>query len=67
MNIHATVIVCRKGEHLNDYRIACANQQPPQRGDAVPTRLGWVEIAIRLPEGPSYPEHSPSFFRCAAL
>ena len=25
-------------------------------------RLGWVEVAVGLPEGPSYPVHSPSFF-----
>ena len=25
-------------------------------------RLGWVEMAVGLPEGPSYPGHSPSFF-----
>ena len=24
-----------------------------------PTRLGWVKMAVRLPEGPSYPGHSP--------
>ena len=30
------------------------------------TRLGWVETAVGLPEGPSYPGHSPSFFRYAA-
>ena len=29
-------------------------------------RLGWVEMAVCLPEGPSYPEHSPLFFRYAA-
>ena len=29
-------------------------------------RLGWVEMAVGLPEGPSYPGHSPSFFRYAA-
>ena len=29
-------------------------------------RLGWVETAVGLPEGPSYPGHSPSFFRYAA-
>ena len=29
-------------------------------------RLGWVEMAVGLPEGPSYPGHSPSFFRFAA-
>ena len=29
-------------------------------------RLVWVEMAVDLPEGPSYPRHSPSFFRCAA-
>ena len=29
------------------------------------TRLGWIEMADRLPEGPSYPGHSPSFFRYA--
>ena len=26
-------------------------------------RLNWVEMAVGLPEGPSYSEHSPSFFR----
>ena len=31
-----------------------------------PLRLGWVEMAVGLPEGPSYPGHSPSFFRYAA-
>ena len=25
-------------------------------------RLGWVEMAVGLPEGPSYPGHSPFFF-----
>ena len=41
----------------------CTNQQPPRRGGAVPeTRLAWVEMAVGLPEGPSYPGHSPSFF-----
>ena len=25
------------------------------------SRLGWVEIAVGLPEGPSYPRHSLSF------
>ena len=25
-------------------------------------RLGWVEMAVGLPEGPSYPGHSPLFF-----
>ena len=45
----------------------CTNQQPPQRGGAVPGPiLGWVEMAVGLPEGPSYPGHSPSFFRYAA-
>ena len=29
-------------------------------------RLGWVEMAVGLPEGPSYPGHSPTFFRYAA-
>ena len=29
-------------------------------------RLGWVEMAVGLPEGPSYPRHSSSFFRYAA-
>ena len=29
-------------------------------------RLGWVEMAVGLPEGPSYPGHSPSIFRYAA-
>ena len=24
-----------------------------------PTRLGWVEMAVGLPEDLSYPEHSP--------
>ena len=28
--------------------------------------LGWVEMAVGLPEGPSYPRHSPSFYRYAA-
>ena len=28
--------------------------------------LGWVEMAVGLPEGPSYPGHSPSFFCHAA-
>ena len=27
-----------------------------------PTPLGWVEMAVGLPEGPSYLGHSPSFF-----
>ena len=31
-----------------------------------PTRLGWVKMAVELPEGPSYPGHSPSFSRYAA-
>ena len=30
-------------------------------------RLGWAEMAVDLPEGPSYPGHSPSFFRYAVL
>ena len=30
-------------------------------------RLGWVEMAVGLPEGSSYPGDSPSFFRYAAL
>ena len=25
-------------------------------------RLGWVEMAVGLPEGPSYPRHSPFIF-----
>ena len=25
-------------------------------------RLGWVEMAVGLPEGPSYPGHSPFIF-----
>ena len=29
-------------------------------------RLGWVEMAVGLPESPVYPGHSPSFFRYAA-
>ena len=29
-------------------------------------RLGWVEMAVGFPEGPSYPGHSPLFFRYAA-
>ena len=29
-------------------------------------RLGWVEMAVGLPEGFSYPGHSPTFFRYAA-
>ena len=29
-------------------------------------RSGWVEMAVGLPEGPSYPGHSPTFFRHAA-
>ena len=29
-------------------------------------RLGWVKIVVGLPEGPSYPGHSPPFFRYAA-
>ena len=29
-------------------------------------RLGLVEMAVGLPGGPSYPGHSPSFFRYAA-
>ena len=28
--------------------------------------LGWVEMAVGLPEDPSYPGHSPTFFRYAA-
>ena len=28
-------------------------------------RLGWVEMTVGLPEGPSYHGHSPSFFRYA--
>ena len=31
-----------------------------------PTRLGWVEMAVGLPEGPSYPGHSSSIFPYAA-
>ena len=30
-------------------------------------RLGWVEMAVGLPEGPSYPVHSPSFFAMLPL
>ena len=30
------------------------------------SRLGWVEMAVGLAEGPSYPGHSPSFFGYAA-
>ena len=31
-------------------------------------RLGWVEIAVGLPEGPSYPGHSPFIFSlCCSL
>ena len=29
-------------------------------------RLGWIEMAVGLPGGPSYPGHSPLFFRYAA-
>ena len=29
-------------------------------------RLGWIEMAVGLSEGPSYPRHSPLFFRYAA-
>ena len=29
-------------------------------------RLGWVEMAVDLPEGPSYPGYFPSFFRYVA-
>ena len=29
-------------------------------------RLGWVEMAVGLPKGSSYPGHSPSFFCYAA-
>ena len=29
--------------------------------------LGWVEMAVRLPEGCSYPGHSPSFFAMLPL
>ena len=29
-------------------------------------RLGWVEMAVGFPKGPSYPRHSPSLFRYAA-
>ena len=37
----------------------CTNQQPPKRGDAVlDPVLGWVEMAISLSKGPSYPGHS---------
>ena len=36
----------------------CTNQQPPQRGGAVPDTV-WVEMAVGIPEGPSYPWHSP--------
>ena len=28
-------------------------------------RLGWVEMAVGLPEGPDNPGHSPLFFRYA--
>ena len=27
---------------------------------------GWIEMAVGLPEGPSYSGHSPTFFRYAA-
>ena len=40
-------------------KLNCTNQQPPQRGGADPTRLGWVKIAVGLSEGPSDPGHSP--------
>ena len=30
------------------------------------SRLGWVKMVVGLSEGPSYPGHSPSFFRYAA-
>ena len=43
------------------------HQQPPPRRGAVPDPvLGRFEMAVGLPEGPSYPGHSPSFFRYAA-
>ena len=29
-------------------------------------RWGWFKMAVGLPEGPSYPGYSPSFFRYAA-
>ena len=29
--------------------------------------LGWVEMAVGLPEGPSYPGHSPIFSLCCPL
>ena len=29
-------------------------------------RLGWVKMAVGLPEGPSYPGHFPSYFCRAA-
>ena len=30
-------------------------------------RLGWVKMAVGLPEGPSYPGQSPLFFLCCPL
>ena len=51
----------------NELKNICTNQQLPQRGGAVPNPvLGWIEMAIGFPEGPSYPRHFPSFFRYAA-
>ena len=41
----------------------CTNQQPSQRGGAVPDPiLGWFEMAVGLPEGPSYPGNPLHFF-----
>ena len=40
----------------------CTNQQPPQRSGAVPDPVWVGEMAVGLPEGPSYPGHSPFIF-----
>ena len=59
----------------SDIRCALSNTTPnieklvPHQSTAASTwwcgprpRLGWVEMAVGLPEGPSYPGHSPFIF-----
>ena len=57
---------------LDTTRIAATNLQLHQSTAASTwwcgprPRLGWVKMAVGLPEGPSYPGHSPTFLRYAA-
>ena len=44
----------------------CTNQQPPQRGGAFPDPVWVGRNNCWIFEGPSYPGHSPSFFRYVA-